>query len=144
MKRFTSYYPLISFPLLLTFLPTLLSTLTVLNVLVCDLPLIGFAYKNTGEGFSRSIANLPGLQHQEKCLFLHQQSLTACRPSGEVEPPETLLFHDWTVQSQCGCGSCTDIHSSYKLLSTTGMSFLEGSAPECSTSSILSSASVEF
>lgn len=60
MKRFTSYYPLISFPLLLTFLPTLLSTLTVLNVLVCDLPLIGFAYKNTGEGFSRSIANLPG------------------------------------------------------------------------------------
>lgn len=145
MKRFTSYYPLISFPLLLTFfLPNLPSTLTVLYVLVCDSRLIRFAYRNTGEGFYRSIANLPGSTTLRE-MSLPSPAVIDClwtlrRGGASWDTP----FRDWTVQSQCGCGSCTDIHSSYVFLSTTGMSYLEGSAPEYSTFSILLSTSVEF
>lgn len=105
MKRFTLYYPLISFPLLLTFfLPTVPSTPTVLHGLVCDSCLIRFAYRNTGEGFYRSIANLPG-SATLRDMSLPPPAVIDCLPTvrrggASWDTP----FHDWTVQSQCGVG----------------------------------------
>lgn len=104
MKRFPLYYPLISFPLLLTFfLPTVPSTPTVLHVLVCDSRLIRFAYRNTGEGFYRSIANLPG-SATLRDMSLPPPAVIDClltvRRGGAWDTP----FHDWTLQSQCGVG----------------------------------------